>query len=364
MKKLISLLICIIMLVSAVGCKKEKYPEIESTKEEARVMMTFSLGNEKYEMKYELYRALFLNFSEYYDKGDKTFWNKSYSTDALVEINAKILEYTLDIFATLHVAKEIGFDPYSGEAEEIIADYIEKSVEGDGETITGFGGDYDAYLDSLKAANMNYSVHKLLLRYSIAYDKVIAHYEGETNESNPGENKNGALSFTRDDVLSFYNSESATRVSPVVLNASYVTLERAQEIRDIIASCSTPDEALEAAIVNTSASESDIMDGVLIGTHTLDKAYYANVTEAAFALDTYETSQVITAHTDKGTEYWILYKREKSDDHFDQNYSNMASVFTSQKIGEIINNAKIQLKNSLTETDAYKKLIHSEIKIA
>ncbi len=361
MKKIIVLMLSILMLISAVGCKKEKYPEIESTAEEARVMMTFTLDGEKYEMKYELYRALFLNFSKYYDGGDKSFWNSSDSSDELADLNAKILEYALDIFSTLHIAKTIGFDPYSDEAEDTIYEYIEKSVEGDGETITGFGGDYDAYLDYIKSSNMNYSVHKLLLRYSIAYDKLIEHYEGVINESNPTESENGALSFTRDDVLSFYNSEKAVRVSPVIINAQYISRARAEEIRNEIASADGTDAALDAAIRNTASIANDVIEGVVIGTNTLDSVYYSDVTEAAFALGVNETSEVISVVTDNGPEYWILYKRDKNSEHFNNNYAYMESVFVSQRIGEIITNVKNQLRNSLVETDAYKNLNHAGI---
>lgn len=361
MKKIISLLLCILMLISAVGCKKEKYPEIKSTAEEARVVMTFKLGDEKYEMKYELYRALFLNYSEKYDNGDKAFWNSPESGNALAELNEKIVESALDIFSTLHIAKKIGFDPYSKEAENKIAEYIETSVEGDGDTITGFGGDYDAYLASLKASNMNYSVQKLLLRYSIAYDKIIEHYEGISNENNPTENEEGAIKVTREDVLNFYNSDSAVRVSPITINATYITYSRANEIRNSIASAESASMALNIAIGSTTSIPSDILDGVVIGTHSLDSIYYKDITEAALSLGENETSEVIYVATDIGKEYWILYGREKSAEHFESNYEHIKGVYISQKIGEIIDSAKKQLKDSLTETDSYKNLKHSEI---
>lgn len=361
MKKTISLLLCILMLLSAVGCKKEKYPEVESTAEEARVMVTFKLDEEKYEMKYELYRALFLNFSENYDNGNKDFWDSPESVDELTELNEKILEYALDIFSTLHIAKKIGFDPYSKDAENKIAEYIETSVEGDGDTITGFGGDYEAYLASLKASNINYSVQKLLLRYSIAYDKIIEHYEGVSNENNPTENEEGAISATREDVLNFYNSDSAVRVSPITINATYITYNRANEIRNSIASAEDSSKALNIAIGSTASIPGDILNGIVIGTHSLDSIYYRDITEAALGLGENETSEVIYVVTDAGKEYWILYGRDKNTEHFENNYEYIKSVYISQKIGEIIDNTKKQLKDSLTETDAYKTLKHSDI---
>ena len=363
MKKLVALILVLATLMLSVGCKKNKYPEIESTEEEARVMMSFSIGGEKYEMKYELYRALFLNLSSHYDNGDKSFWDKAESSDELVELNKKILEYTLDIFAVLHVAKSIGFDPYSDEAEDIIADYIEQSVEGDGDTVIGFGGNYDAYLESIKAANMNYSVQKLLLRYSVAYDKILTHYQGTTNENNPSENQNAAVSFTPEDVFSFYNSSNAVRVSTVVIDATYLSYTRVQEIRDEIAAAPTTASALETAIKRTNSIESEIINGVVIGTHTLDKAYYSDVTATAFKMGLYETSEVITVVTDIGAEYWILYKQDKNEEHFQKCYNDMASVFTSQMIGERLEDVKATLRASLSESNAYQSLKHSEIKM-
>ena len=357
MKKLIALILTLATLLLCVGCKKEKYPEIESTEEESRAMMTFRIGDETYTLRYELYRALFLNFSGHYDNGDKSFWDTEGSKEALAELNEKILRYTLDIFGVLHVAKCIGFDPYSDEAEDIIKEYIRISIEGDGDTIVGFGGDYDAYLKSIKDANMNYAAHKLLIRYSIAYDKVLEHYAGTVNASNPTENEAGALRFTRDDVLNFYNSEDSVRVSLITCYSR----ERAEALRnDMLA---TPDitDALKKAISMTTATPSDVLDGVLIGTHTLDEAYYSEVTKAAFDLELGSFSDIVTAATENGTEYWILYKHEKKMDCFDNNYNAMADVFVSQKIGEIIEGAKASLRASLSESDAYRNLKHSSI---
>ena len=362
MKKLIALMLILATLILAVGCKKDKYPEIKSTKEEARVMMSFEVDGDKYEMKYELYRALFLNFSQHYDKGDKSFWDNEDSKDELAEINTKISNYALDIFATLHLAKKIGFDPYSDEAEKTIREYITESVEGSDELL-GFGGDYDAYIDSLAAANMNYSVHKLILRYSIAYEKVIEYYTGTKDPSNPTENKDGSLKYDRDSVDDFYNSEDAVRVSRVIINATAKTYEQAKAIRDQIAACSTTDEILDIAVRSTATIDSDVTDGILIGTYTLDEAYYKNATDVAFALGSGETSEVITVVTDSEYEYWVLYGREKTDAHFNECYEDIESAYISQQIGKDINSVKMALRNSATETDTYKNLKHSEVKM-
>ena len=114
-------------------------------------------------------------------------------------------------------------------------------------------------------------------------------------------------------------------------------------------------------IGSTASIPSDIQEGVVIGTHSLDSIYYKDITDAALSLGENETSEVIYVVTDIGKEYWILYGRDKNTEHFENNYDHIKSVYISQKIGEIINTAKNQLKDSLTETDAYKNLKHSDI---
>ena len=51
MKKLLSLLIIIATLLSLFGCGK-KYPEVKSTAEEDRVVITLEADDKKYEIKY------------------------------------------------------------------------------------------------------------------------------------------------------------------------------------------------------------------------------------------------------------------------------------------------------------------------
>ena len=60
MKKLISLILALAAILSLISCGTSEYPSVDSTEEELRVIMTYSLDSEKYEVKYELYRAFFL----------------------------------------------------------------------------------------------------------------------------------------------------------------------------------------------------------------------------------------------------------------------------------------------------------------
>ena len=367
MKKIIALILALASLLSFAACAdKNKYPPVESTKEEAEVLMTFSYEGEDYELKYELYRALFLNFKGEYDGGDASFWDTDGAEEARALINEKIISFACEIFATVHVAKAVGFDAYSKDADKQVAEYIRLSVEGseDGAT-AGFGGDYDAYLASLKEKNLNYSVGELLIRYALAYDAVVEYYKGTASEDNPtADMKNGALKYTREDVKSFYDSDSAARVSVITINSTYIEKSVAKERRDEIASAPSRDAALSLAIQLTASVPEDVLTGVVIGSRSLDAAYFDEITGAALALSADETSELIEVTTDSVSEYWILYGLEKSEEHFNESYDSIEESYVSQRIGEIIENAKNELKTSKSEKSVFGSIKHSKISMS
>ncbi len=361
MKKAVAILLLIAALLSFLACGESEYPPVESTEEEARVVMTFKYEKQTYEVKYELYRALFLNFASDYDNGNKAFWSTPDAEEAKNKINSRITDYCLDIYATIHLSKKLGYDPYSKDADERIEQYIKESVEGNNGNIEGFGGDYGAYLESLKKMNMNYSVQVLLLRYSIAYEKIVDHYAGSFNENNPSVSDKGALEYTEEDVRAFYDSDDCVRVSLIEINSKYISREKAQQRRDEIAGKAGEEQALRYAVQFTAGDAKDIMDGVVIGRYSLDHAYYSAVTDTAFELAPYETSSLIEIANDNQTYYWILYKREKTDSYFEENYGAIASVYVSDSIGNIINGLKSELSKTEEISPLLEQIDHAQV---
>ena len=361
MKKLLSLILIFATLLTLASCGGTEYAPVPSTDEESRVLMTFSFEGEKYELKYELYRALFLTHSETYDKGDKSFWAKPEAQSAIKEINETIVGLSLDIFATLHLSKKIGYDPYSANAENKINEYIKESVEG-GDTVKGYDGDYDAYLSSLKSMNLNYSVQTLLLRYSIAYDKILEYYKGTADADAPTPDmESGKLHYNESDVRDFYNGDESARISIVVFNAEYITKETVDQRRDKIASFSDITSALNYAVSFTSGDPEDILDGAVIGKNSMDSSFYSEVTSCAFSMDVGEVSPVISIATDRSIEYWVICKMEKTQDYLDENLEKVEEVYVSQKIGEILENVKTSIGSSKKTTDAFNSLDLSKI---
>ena len=265
MKKIIALILALILSSLTLLSCNGYYPPKESTKKESTVVMTLAFGEETYEIKYELYRALFLTLRHDVDKGDSSVWQGAKKGEYVDEINKLIFARLGDIYAVFSLAKEIGVDVYSEEYDETVLEIIKASVDSEsiGEVkYTGFGGDYDAYLDSLKEMNLNYSVQDLMIRYALAMEDIHYYYGGNVeNDANLGK-----LGYTREDVLAFYNSDECVRVYQLFLSSLRTSYDKdkAENLRDKIASRDSEEAVIESMIGNSTLGE-DIKNGEIIG---------------------------------------------------------------------------------------------------
>jgi hypothetical protein len=90
MKKITALLLAVILILPLAACSK-KYEPQESSPLEATTVYTLSLDGKTYEVKYELYRALFLNFKSQIDGGDESVWQGENSEEYIDKINSTVL---------------------------------------------------------------------------------------------------------------------------------------------------------------------------------------------------------------------------------------------------------------------------------
>ena len=356
MKKIIPLILILSLCLSLFACGN-KYRPVESSVEEKKIMYTMTVDGERYEVAYELYRALFMQYKSKVDGGDESVWSGERKDEYIAEIDGIIFNRIADIYAVLHLCGKVGIDVYSDVVEDTIRDYVKVSVEGgsiDDMTFAGFGGDYDAYLAHLKATYMNYSVQTLLFRYSIAYILLEDHYSAKvTGEDN--------VSYTRDDVRAYYDSDECVRVLEAFLSTTtdtdklINTPERAKRLRDGIARQSDEWDVGTYMISNTLSGEA-LRDGTAIGKYSLDPAYYSDLTEGAFSLAVGETSEVIEIITGISNGYYILYRTEKSAEHFEKCYDEIEASYILNLIGKDVYGAAEALKASLTTTDAFNGL--------
>ena len=360
MKKIIPIIIILSLCLSLFACGND-YKPVESTREEKEVMFTMSADGKSYDVAYELYRALFLQYKSDVDGGNAEVWCGESKDEYIAEIDEIIFSRIAEIYSILHLCEKEGIDLYSDVVEETINDYIKVSVEGgsiDGTPVEGFGGDYDAYLDHLKDSYINYSVQTLLYRYSIAYLMLEDHYTAKVSGDN--------ITYTREDVKAFYDGEECVRVLEAFLSTTTETdklintPERAQRFRDGVAQQSGAYDVGTYMIGNTLAGEG-LRDGMVIGKYSLDPAYYAELTEAAFSLSVGDTSEVIEVITGSNNGYYILYRTSKDDEHFEKCYEEIEATYILNLIGKDVSDVAESLKGSIARTDAFNNLNRAEI---
>ncbi len=369
MKKILALFIILSSLLSLVACG-EDYPPVASTDEESKVVMTVTYEGEKYEIKYELYRALFLNLRESVDGGDAAVWSGNDREEYISRIDSLIKARAAEIYATLHVADKIGVNVYSNQYDDKVKEYIRLSVEGGivGDTeITGFKGDYEKYLAYLSSININYSVQDLLIRYSLATEEIFKHYAGNLDSEEFVEDAGiGALEYTREDVLEFYESDECVRILRAFLPTKYYTATRAAEIRAKIAEKAKIGEDAVAAqmIQHTTTGASDVKNGDLIARHSLDREYYSELIDTAFSTEMREVSDVINIVTGEEDGYLILYRTEKNGLHFEECYDSIVAVYLQNEIGKIIDTAAAAIADGIKNTATLDSLDRSKISMS
>ncbi len=376
MKKTVALLLSLICLFSLISCKKKpKYEPVESTEEESTTVMTLSIGEDKYEVKYELYRAFFLNYKSSVDGGDGSVWTGAEKEKYIAEIDSLIIEKIVEIYSAFAVCKEIGFDVYSDDVEEKIQENIKISVEGGSygnKTIKGYES-YEEYLAALKAMNMNYSVQVLLFRYAIAIDAIDTYYIGTASSDDVDINMTvGSIKYTRDDVKRFYDGEDCVRVLRATFqtNITYTPEEKAASIKarltEAASSGSTPEDK-ETAVFNAIMASGalsggeEIRRGYVIGRYNLVRSYYGEMTDAAFATELYGVSDGIHVVSDEEDSYYILYRADKSDTHFEENYESIKYIYLTNYVGKILHDAADDLKADVKYSDFLTNINHAEI---
>jgi hypothetical protein len=358
---LITVIITSLLSLSACG---SKYEPVESSSEEKRTVMTISYEGEKYEVAYELYRAFFLQLKSSVDGGDESVWTAENKNKYIEEIDKLICLRICEIYAVFHLCEMADINPFSNKFDDKIEEYIEIAVEGgviNGEVYKGFEGDYNAYLNSLKEMNLNYSVQALLLRYQLALEELAIHYMGNITDGDLTDGAElGEIKYTKEDVESFYfDPESSRRVFLAYLDERYFTAERAQQIRDTIAS--KPDELsvknyIAGFTLGTPTSE-------IVGRYTYDKFYYSEFTDCAFSLDVGETGPVITLKTDEFDGYIIVYRTQATEEYFNSNYANVVNSYLYSEFGEVVESASSGLMRGISFESILRDMDRSKISI-
>lgn len=366
MKKILAILLIAVMLLSLAACSEPEYEPVPSTEEEAEVVMTLELDGKSYDVKYELYRAFFLTYKDEVTGGNDTLLSGDGSALYIAEINELVLDRIAAIYSVFAVCERIGYDLYSKSVDKLIDKHIRESIEG-GSGAVGYGS-YEKYLEALTAMNLNYSVQTLLYRYAIGLDAIDNHYIGTFSADDIGDTiVIGELTYTREDVLDYYFSDACLRMlrAHIQHDAYYDPMEYAATVKERMEEAALIGESSVASvIINTGlTAPTEVQRGYVIGRYSLDPLYYEELTDAAFELDVGEVSDPIIIHNGNDKIIFIVYNAQKSNEHFDECYSEIAYVYLTDSVGKIMDEVKNSLEDSVSYTDAYRAIDHASIRM-
>jgi hypothetical protein len=114
----------------------------------------------------------------------------------------------------------------------------------------------------------------------------------------------------------------------------------------------------EALMVQAS---DDVENGYVIGKYNLESSYYGKMTDAAFALEVGGVSEPIEIVTDLESSYYVLYKAQKSYDHFEENYDSIKYVYLMNCVGKMLHDIEIEMKNNVGYSDFLNGINHADI---
>ena len=267
-----------------------------------------------------------------------------------------------EIYSVLHLAKDIGFDPYSSMADERVKEYIVGAVEGD-ENQLGHGS-YDKYLESLKKNNLNYSVATLLLRYAMAEEAIFKYYRGEVD---PVKGQlDGEFEYTEKEVEDYYYSNDCRRILQAYFQTDVKTPKEIAEYRAHLSSFDD-DLALAAYIIgSTMATEGDLIkdgkvSGITVGKTELHANEYADYVSTIFSLEAGELSEAVLVENSSADGYYIIYALEKNADHLESAYSDIRNSYLDNVLGGVLKNISKALVESVSYTKEYSAIDHNNI---
>ena len=85
------------------------------------------------------------------------------------------------------------------------------------------------------------------------------------------------------------------------------------------------------------------------------------MTDAAFALELGEDSEPIEIVTDLESSYYVLYKAQKSDAHFEDNYDSIKYIYLMNCVGKMLYDVELEMKKNVGYSDFLNEINHADI---
>lgn len=318
--RVLAVILILLTLIPLAACSSE--PEF-ANEEDARTVLT--LG--KYEVPYDEFRYLYMNYKHQIDDGDESFWETS------PEREADILAYVQDAlflnYGTLALAEEYDISLTSEEKASILE--IEK------ERIDSIGSE-EAFLVALEGSYMSRRVFRYMIELQYIEEKLYDQLTSEMANIIPSDDATVeadiAANFVRVQQIMIVNDEEDDR-------------EENRALAEALAARLQNGEDFEALMSEYSEDEEvgDPIDG-----YYFTKGEFALLPDfdtMAFALEIGEISDVYESLS----AFHIIRRMPLEEDYINENFESLRTSYIARCFYEMIDEAARGLE--LKTTDLY-----------
>ncbi len=300
-RRFLQSLVCLLCLAACLLCFSgcDKYAEKRSSKKDRTVVA--DVGG--YEVRYELYRALFYTYRATVDGGDGSVWTGPDSAVYLARIKEMIEDGWRELYGTFAMAAACGIDPFSDGVDDLVNEYVRVEIEGgyfNGAEVEGHGSQ-KAYLQYLEDNHFTDSAYRLFLRRQACL-KLLSEYYHTTFAD-------GTVAQDEATVRAFYEGDECLNFLWVKREKSDVFDQAAwmAEALSVLQGCTTYEQRREQMVLyGYNLSPDDINYGILTTAASAD-AVYREVIEAVQTLNVGELSGIIETYEG----YYIVMKTQK-----------------------------------------------------
>ena len=343
----VALLLCLSLLLTVSLCACG-YKPVASTAEEGRAVF-FLDGT--HEVKYELFRFVFLQKKQAESDGNEEYFANKNKTELFERYAEEAEAEAAKVYAMFSLCSKYGIDPYSEEIEEEITETLKQTIKGDDAT-PGYGSQ-KAYLEDIKSQFLNDSVYRLYLRYDVCERRLAAKLK-----------QDDIIQAKWEDVFSYYNGEETVRDTWILIpysNLEGYTAGMKQTLWAEASEKSNADFTSMAAQYATIQSAEEMATGIYFGKYEYD-TLYKELVDTAFSLAEGETSEPFYS----GDGLYIVRRLPKDVQYLadESNRDLLNEGYMLNAFGQMLAEEELRLLDAISYTDYYATLTFDSIKMS
>ena len=146
--------------------------------------------------------------------------------------------------------------------------------------------------------------------------------------------------------------------------AFYDPEERIAKIRDaVLLAAPQGDAAVATALIADGGliDEEKVFAGEIITRNNMEALYFSALVKAAFSLSEGGVSEAVPVHNGEESLLYLLYRAEKSEEHFTENRDTVAREYLKDRLGALLRGYGEEMTGAVEYSELYSTIIHSEI---